>query len=80
MKVAAARQQEMVDWFHRYYTTKGDDRNDPLRNPGVLFQNLAFEKSVVQALRGLVGDKRSWKILDVGCGAGSASCGCSPTA
>jgi ubiquinone/menaquinone biosynthesis C-methylase UbiE len=36
----------------------------------VLFQNLAFEKSVVQALRGLAGDKRSWKILDVGCGAG----------
>jgi ubiquinone/menaquinone biosynthesis C-methylase UbiE len=60
----------MRDWFQHYYTTKGDDRNDPLRNPGVLFQNLAFEKSVVQALRQIEADKRSWKILDVGCGAG----------
>ncbi len=52
-----------------YYTSKGDDRNDPLRNPGVLFQNLAFEKSIVEALRSIRLDK-SWKILDVGCGAG----------
>lgn len=60
----------MVDWFEHYYTTKGDDRNDPLRNPGVLFQNLAFEKSVVQALGRVGVDKHTWKILDVGCGAG----------
>ena len=68
--VETVREKRMQDWFARYYTTKGDDRNDPLRNPGVLFQNLAFEKSVVQALRQVEGDKRSWKILDVGCGAG----------
>ena len=70
MAVAAARQKRVVDWYHDYYVTKGDDRNDPLRNPGVLFQNLAFEKSVAQALRKLRVDKHSWKILDVGCGAG----------
>jgi ubiquinone/menaquinone biosynthesis C-methylase UbiE len=70
MSVAAARQKQTADWYHDYYTTKGDDRNDPLRNPGVLFQNLAFEKSVVEALRRLGVDRHSWKILDVGCGAG----------
>ena len=30
----------------------------------------AFEKSIVEALRQLEGDKRSWQILDVGCGGG----------
>ena len=70
MNVAAQRQRQTQDWYERYYTTKGDDRSDPLRNPGVLFQNLAFEKSIVAALRQLPGDKRLWKILDVGCGAG----------
>jgi ubiquinone/menaquinone biosynthesis C-methylase UbiE len=69
MSGAAARQKQTVDWYEDYYTTKGDDRNDPLRNPGVLFQNLAFEKSIVEALRTIRLDK-SWKILDVGCGAG----------
>ena len=61
--------KQTADWYEDYYSTKGDDRNDPLRNPGVLFQNLAFEKSIVEALRTIRLDK-SWKILDVGCGAG----------
>jgi SAM-dependent methyltransferase len=74
MSLAAARRRRTADCFRNYYTAKGDDRNDPLRNPGVLFQNLAFEKSIVQALRGLgMVDQHgphSWKILDVGCGTG----------
>ena len=70
MNVAAVRQKRAEGCFHDYYTAKGDDRNDPIRNPGVLFQNLAFEKSVVEALRQVGVDKHSWKILDVGCGAG----------
>jgi ubiquinone/menaquinone biosynthesis C-methylase UbiE len=70
LSVQPDRQQRAADCFHNYYATKGDDRNDPLRNPGVLFQNLAFEKSIVQALRRVNVDKHTWKILDVGCGAG----------
>ena len=69
MSVAATRQKQTSEWYEDYYTTKGDDRNDPLRNPGVLFQNLAFEKSIVEALRTIRLDK-TWDILDVGCGAG----------
>ncbi len=70
MSVAASRQKQTEGCYHDYYTAKGDDRNDPLRNPGVLFQNLAFEKSIVEALRKIGLDKNTWKILDVGCGAG----------
>ncbi len=62
-------EQETSEWYQRYYESKGDDRSDPLRNPGVLFQNLAFQKSVVEALRG-VPVAKDWQILDVGCGAG----------
>ena len=51
LSVGMDKQRRAVDCFHNYYTSKGDDRNDPLRNPGVLFQNLAFEKSIVEALR-----------------------------
>jgi len=70
MNQTAARQQRAADCFQDYYTSKGDDRNDPLRNRGVLFQNLAFEKSIVQALGRMGVDKHTWKFLDVGCGAG----------
>lgn len=65
----AAMQRDTEAWYRRYYESKGDDRSDPLRNPGVLFQNLAFQRSVVEALRG-IGISKDWRILDVGCGAG----------
>jgi ubiquinone/menaquinone biosynthesis C-methylase UbiE len=64
------REKQTEAWYEHYYTTKGDDRNDPLRNPGALFQIMAFEKSMVEALQRVDGDKHSWNILDVGCGAG----------
>ncbi len=74
MKTAASRQKQTADCYHNYYVSKGDERNDPLRNPGVLFQNLAFEKSIVEALRKIGLDRNTWKILDVGCGAGFSLC------
>jgi ubiquinone/menaquinone biosynthesis C-methylase UbiE len=70
MSVAATRQKETASWYENYYATKGDDRNDPLRNPGVLFQHLATEKSIVETLRTIKIDKHTWNILDVGCGSG----------
>lgn len=70
MSVAGTRQKQIAEVYDNYYTSKGDDRNDPLRNPGVLFQNLAFEKSIVEALRTIPLNKDTWEILDVGCGAG----------
>jgi SAM-dependent methyltransferase len=70
MSVAGTRQKQIASVYEDYYTSKGDDRNDPLRNPGVLFQNLAFDRSIVEALRAIKLDKSTWKILDVGCGSG----------
>lgn len=54
-----------------YYANLGEDRNDLLRNPEVLFQAFAIERANVAALRSLSLEKSRTKILDVGCGAGS---------
>lgn len=66
-----ATQKATEDWYRAYAHRRGEDRNDILRNPGVLFQVLALQKSVVQALRTLP-IQRSWSVLDVGCGGGSS--------
>ena len=36
--------------YKEYYNKKGKDRNDLLRNPEVLFQTLAFDRSIVSAV------------------------------
>ncbi len=58
--------------YERYYQAQGDDRNDMLSNPGVLFQSLAFEKANIRALGKIPLDRGSARILDVGCGTGSS--------
>jgi ubiquinone/menaquinone biosynthesis C-methylase UbiE len=59
-------------WYNKYYQEKGKDRNDLLNNSEVLFQHLAFEDSVISALRKAALDKERAKILDVGCGGGGS--------
>jgi hypothetical protein len=39
------------EWYDRYKREKGSDRNDMLRNPGILFQHLSLEASIIRALR-----------------------------
>jgi len=58
-------------WYKDYYSRKGSNRNDVLMDSGVLFQALAFQKSMVEALRTLPVAK-DWKVLDVGCGSGGS--------
>lgn len=82
MSTIEERQRHTEGVYRDYYAAKGDDRNNPLDNPGVLFQNLAFERSIVEALRGL-NVRKSWTFLDVGCGSGFSllrllSCGLEP--
>lgn len=61
------------DWYKDYYERKGKDRNDLLVNPEVLFQYLAFEDSVISALRRAKNlNRETSKILDVGCGNGGS--------
>lgn len=56
------------EWYARYYTAAGADRNDLRANPGTLFQVLAFELSLIRALSGIDLDLGSSTLLDVGCG------------
>src|SRR5258708_5404623 len=65
-------QKQTEEWYKKYYEAKGKDRNDLLTNPGVLYQLLAFEASVVSALRRASLDRESSTILDVGCGGGNS--------
>lgn len=58
--------------YSAYYREHGDDRNDILRNPGVLFQTLAFDRANVRALSRLDLDRSTARVLDVGCGTGSS--------
>ena len=57
--------------YKEYYAERGEDRNDLLRNPEVLFQSFAIERANIAALRSLSLDKSSARILDVGCGSGA---------
>ncbi len=63
-------QKETQHWYKEYYQKKGQDGNDLLTNPEVLFQHFGFEYSVISALRKIKFDKKRARILDVGCGVG----------
>lgn len=62
-------QHNTAEWYADYYKARGIDRNDLLRNPGVLFQHFAFDASIIRALRYTLLSKDA-RILDVGCGNG----------
>jgi len=65
--------QQTQDWYKDYYQKKGQDRNDLLTNPEVLFQHLAFECAIISALRDAKNLNRNLsRILDVGCGGGGS--------
>lgn len=61
-----------VKWYEAYYREKGINRNNILKNKGVLFQTLAMERSIIEAISSLDLDVKSAKTLDVGCGAGDS--------
>ncbi|MCX5887947.1 MAG: methyltransferase domain-containing protein [Deltaproteobacteria bacterium] len=61
------------EWYNRYYEKKGCNRNDLLRNPGVLFQYLSHEASIVSAVRAMNLTRELAKVLDVGCGGGGGT-------
>lgn len=64
--------QETSRWYDRYYAKKGALRNSLLRNPEVMFQSLAAEMSITQALASIDVDAGTAQVLDVGCGDGSS--------
>lgn len=64
------RETSQRAWYSQYYHRSGPARNDLRRNPEVLFQALASEASVVNALRVVQHEPSVAKVLDVGCGSG----------
>lgn len=62
--------KETEEWYKEYYSKKGENRNNILTNSGVLFQILAFQKSMIEALRTLPPIRG--EVLDVGCGDGGS--------
>lgn len=67
--VMSSTQTETKDWYKAYYLKNGEDRNDLLTNPEVLFQYLAFEYAVISALRqAKTLNRTTSRVLDVGCG------------
>jgi ubiquinone/menaquinone biosynthesis C-methylase UbiE len=62
--------QKTEDWYDEYYKKQGMDRNNILRNPEVLFGNLAHEASIINAFRSTGLSPERTLLLDVGCGSG----------
>lgn len=65
-------EQKTDEIYKKYYNKKGKDRNDLLKNPEVLFQSLAFDRSIISSFRDINLDPKAAKILDVGCGSGGS--------
>jgi SAM-dependent methyltransferase len=59
------------EWYARYYSAAGADRNDLRANRGAQFQSLALQLSLIRALCSIDLDLGSCTLLDVGCGSAS---------
>ena len=65
-------EQKTGEIYKEYYNRKGRDRNDLLKNLEVLFQTLAFDRSIISSFASLGLEPKTAKILDVGCGDGAS--------
>jgi len=65
-------EKKTSEWYESYYNKCGTDRNDLLKNPEVLLQTLAYDASMISALRSIRLDPRVALVLDVGCGSGGS--------
>jgi len=65
-------QQETRAWYQGYYQRQGKNRNNILKDTGVLFQQLGFEVSTTNALRLAKLEPATATVLDVGCGSGGS--------
>ena len=64
--------EKTEEWYRDYYTRKGIDRNDFLRNPEVLFQGAASDVALFRTLGRIGYRPAEHRLLDVG----GASGGC----
>jgi ubiquinone/menaquinone biosynthesis C-methylase UbiE len=61
----------VTELYSRYYDEHKQDRIDLLSNPEVAFQNFAFDRANIRALQRIGLDRRTARVLDVGCGTGA---------
>jgi len=61
----------VTELYSRYYDEHNEYRNDVLANPEVAFQTLAFDRANIRALQQIKLDRKTARVLDVGCGSGS---------
>lgn len=71
-RLSAGSEAENKEWYARYYSRMGTDRNDLKANRGVLFQTLASERSVVRAFHEIPLETSGMRVLDIGCGSGAS--------
>lgn len=64
-------ENQTKNWYKNYYTKYGANRNEIRTNRGVLFQTLASEVSLINAVRLIDNRPQNSLILDVGCGSGT---------
>jgi ubiquinone/menaquinone biosynthesis C-methylase UbiE len=67
--MANSVEDDTINWYKKYYSEKGSDRNDSF-NSGVVFQELAAHIAFINAFQNI---PKNAKILDVG-GGGGAGC------
>ena len=60
----------MTQLYSRYYDEHNEYRNDLLANPEVTFQAFALDRANIRAIRRTGIDRRTARVLDVGCGTG----------
>ena len=60
----------MTELYSRYYDEHNEHRNDLLANPEVAFQILAIDRANIRALQRIRLDRKTARVLDVGCGTG----------
>ncbi|MDI6688144.1 MAG: methyltransferase domain-containing protein [Desulfobacterales bacterium] len=65
-------EQKTDELYKEYYNRKGEERNDLLKNPEVLFQILGYDRAVVSAIASTKLNPKTAKVLDVGCGDGAS--------
>lgn len=64
--------RETREWYRQYNSRFGRERNDLLRNPGMLFQEMAYDACVIRAIRATGVNPRETSVLEVGCGGGAS--------
>ena len=66
------KESSVKAWYQDYYRKHSPDRNNEIYNSGATLQKLALDLSLINALSTLNLNLKTTRVLDIGCGDGSA--------